>query len=49
MAKNELSKYFGNDYNSNPKLDGLNPEQKSNFTIIVKEAKDSVITCNSSI
>ena len=49
MAKNELSKYFGNDYNSNPKLDGLNPEQKSNFTIIVKKAKDRGITSNYAI
>ena len=37
---NELSKYFGKDYLSNPQLVGLDANQKSNFTIITNKAKE---------
>jgi putative chitinase len=49
MAKSELERYFGKDYKSNPKLDGLDAEQKSNFTIIVNMAKEKGITNNVAI
>ena len=46
---NELSKYFGKDYLSNPQLVGLDANQKSNFTIIVNKAKERGITSNYAI
>lgn len=46
---NELSKYFGKDYQSNPQLEGLKAEQKSNFTIIINKAKERGITSNYAI
>jgi predicted chitinase len=49
MAKNQLEKYFGKDYNSNPQLVGLDAEQKSNFTIIINKAKSRGITSNYAI
>ena len=49
MAKNQLEQYFGKDYKSNPQLIGLTAEQKSNFTLIVKKAKERGITSNHAI
>ena len=46
---NELSKYFGKDYLSNPQLVGLDANQKSNFTIITNKAKEKGITSNYAI
>jgi predicted chitinase len=46
---NELSKYFGKDYLSNPQLVGLDTNQKSNFTIITNKAKEKGITSNYAI
>lgn len=46
---NELSKYFGKDYVSNPQLAGLDANQKSNFTTIVNKAKERGITSDYAI
>jgi len=41
MTKNELASYFGKNYQTDPsELKGLNSTQKSNFSLIVKKARD---------
>lgn len=50
MAKNELASYFGKNYQTDPsELKGLNSTQKSNFSTIVKKAKDLGIKSNFAI
>jgi len=46
MTKKELSQYFGKDFQTNPQLIGLDANQKSNFSIITKKAKERGITSN---
>lgn len=41
MAKNELEKYFGKNYKTDPsELRGLDTQQKANLFVIVKKARD---------
>ena len=49
MTKKELSQYFGKDFQTNPQLIGLDANQKSNFSIITKKAKERGITSNYAI
>jgi predicted chitinase len=50
MTKNDLVSYFGKNYQTDPsELKGLNSTQKSNFSLIVKKARDLGIKSNFAI
>jgi len=46
---NDLSSYFGKNYQSNPTVSSLTPAQQNAITVIVKKAKDLGITSNVAI